>query len=166
MNRQQLIEDNMNLVYFLVNKYYPTFNMDEDIIQCGMEGLCKAANTWEEGKSEFSTYASKCVLHEIYKEFQRRCRHKDVMSLGYPIATSDKDCATTAGDLIVGEEDVDYVDYESFYEQLKPKEKLIVDYRRMGLTNEEIANKLGCHENSVSRKVRELRYLWRFINGN
>ena len=43
-DRKKFIEENVNLVYVIVREYYPTFIFDEDVIQCGMVGLCKAAN--------------------------------------------------------------------------------------------------------------------------
>ena len=165
MNKQQLIEENMNLVYFLINKYYPTFIKDEDLIQTGMIGLCRAAETWDESKSEFSTFASKCVLNEICNEFGRRCRHKETLSLDYKVKLDNGDEADF-GEIIAGSEDVDFVDYERFYRELKPWEKQIVEYKQLGLTNKEIGKKVGCSANNVSRKIRELRYLWRFVNGD
>ena len=165
MNNQQLVEENMNLVYFLINKHYPTFILDEDVIQSGMLGLCKAADTWDESKSEFSTYAGRCILNEIYNEFSRRCKHNGTLSLDYTVKQSDGEEADF-GEIIAGSEDVDFVDYERFYRELKPWEKKVVEYRQLGLNNREIGEKLGCSANNVSQKVRELRYLWRFVNGN
>lgn len=72
----------------------------------------------------------------------------------------------TFGDLIAGEEDIDFVDDESFYKQLNPDERCIVEYRQMGYTNKEIASKMDCSEQSISEKVRKLRHLWRSINGD
>lgn len=163
--RHQLVEDNINLVYFLINKHWPTFIYDEDLVQTGLVGLCKAADSWDESKSEFSTFACNCILNEICKEFRRRCKHNETFSLNHKVQQNDGD-ELEFGDLIVGSEDVDFADYERFYQELKPKEKRIVEYRQLGLTNEEIGKKLGCSENNVSRKVRELRYLWRFVNGD
>lgn len=165
MMKQQLIEDNMNLVYHIVHRYYPTYVSDEDIVQSGMMGLCKAADTWESEKSEFSTYACRCILNEIRKEFYNRCRHKDVWSLDYPI-TDEEGGSTTTGDLTVGAEDVEFVDEEPFYEQLRSYEKQIVDYKRIGFTSREIAEKIGFHPESVRNILRRLKYLWRFTSGD
>ena len=165
MNRQQLIEDNMNLVHFLINKYYPNSVGDEDLIQSGMVGLCIAAETWDEGRSAFSTYASSCILHEFYKEFRRRCRLNDVWSLNYPIRNEEGD-TVDSGDLVVGEEGIDFVDVESFYDQLSPTEKKIVYYKQLGFTTKEVAERLGCSVSNVTQYLRKLRYVWRFTNGN
>ena len=116
MNRQQLIEDNMNLVYFIISREYPTYLQDEDIIQSGMLGLCKAANSWEE-RGLFSTYAGRCIRNEIRQEFVRRKPHSKLVSL-----EANVNDESTLGDLIVGEEDVVYLDDEQFYSQLTKEE--------------------------------------------
>lgn len=80
-DRQNFIEENLNLVYFLIQKHYPTFIRDNDIIQCGMLGLCKAAERWDSRKSKFSTYATKWVLNEIRRELKNRGKHSSEISL-------------------------------------------------------------------------------------
>ena len=156
MTIQQLIEDNMKLVTYIINKYYPTFLSDEDIFQCGMLGLCKAANTWDETKSVFSTYAVKCIRNEIRCEFRRRKKHKGVLSLDYEY-NNDSDEEITLKDTLVGTTDVDFVDTQFIYEQLTPTEREIFEYKRWGMTTEEIANQLGCSHQNVSKHIRRIK---------
>lgn len=165
MNRQQLIEENMNLVHFAISKYYPNSLGDEDLVQCGMIGLCIAADTWEEGRSAFSTYATSCILHEFYKEFRRRCKLNEVWSLNYPIRNEDGN-TVDSGDLVVGEEDVDFVDSEPFFNKLSPTEQRIVKYKQLGFTTKEIANHLGCSVSNVTQYLRKLRRVWRLTYGD
>ena len=165
MDIQKLINENINLVYYIVHKYYPTFVDDEDIIQCGMLGLCRAANTWDETKSVFSTYASMCILNEIKMEFRKRKKHKGVLSLEYEYDDT-KDSIVELKDMIIGDEDVDYVDVHSIYNQFTPFEKKIFDYRKMGVTGVEIANKLGCSKQMISKTLRKMKRKWKFINGD
>lgn len=80
MNNQEFIEENIKLVYFFINKYYPSFSKDEDIIQCGMLGLCKAAKKWKQ-EGEFSSYACQCVLNEVRQELKRRQKYNVEISL-------------------------------------------------------------------------------------
>lgn len=162
---QQLVEENIKLVYFVLHKYYPTYVKDEDIVQSGMLGLCNAADTWDESKSEFSTYATKCISNEIGKEFRRRNKHSNVISLDQEIRYQEYDGVTLA-DCITGEEEIDFIDCEPFYNQLSPKDKQIVDYRQQGLTTVEIGEKMGCAQSTVSTRLRNLRTLWRTLNGN
>lgn len=81
MNKKKFIEENINLVYFIINKYYKSYSKDEDIIQCGMLGLCKAAERWEPTKSKFSTFAGSCIRNEIKYELQARTKRQVECSL-------------------------------------------------------------------------------------
>ena len=155
MDVQTLINENMNLVYYIIHKYYPTFADDADITQCGMVGLCKAANTWDESKSAFSTYAGKCIQNEIKREFRDRKKHHGVLSLDYEYSGGDED--VTLKDMVVGQEDVEYVDLDAIYQQLNPLESEIIDCKRRGMTTIEIANRLGCSRKTVATKLRRIK---------
>lgn len=163
---QKLIEENMNLVYFLINRYYPTFIGDEDLAQCGMIGLCSAANNFDESSGiKFSTFASSCILNEFCKEFTRRKRHNKVISLDVNKVNDDGEMKTI-GDLIVGDEDVDFFDCDEFYESLSPEDQMIVGLRREGLNNYEIGTALGINYKTVSKRLTRMRYMWRNMYGN
>lgn len=155
-NVQQLIEDNINLVYFVINTYYPTFRQDEDIIQCGMLGLCRAANAWDEEKGTFSTLATRCIKHEIIREFIRRKRHNNQLSLDYEYHDSNGDRFTLA-DKLEGDSDVDWVDVNGFRDKLSDTERLIFDMRELGYTGKEIAKRLGCTHQNVTRQLRIMK---------
>lgn len=156
MTKQQLIEDNMRLVTYIIDRYYPTFLSDEDIFQTGMMGLCMAANTWDESKSAFSTYASSCILNVIKNEFRSRKKHDGVLSLDYKYSNYDKD-NTTLKDVIVGQDDIDYADVDFIYENLNPVECKIVDCRRRGMTTSDIAREFGCSRQNISKKLRRIK---------
>ena len=76
---QDLIEKNIPLVYVVIREYYPFLINDEDIIQCGMLGLCKAADKWREGT--FSSYAKQCIKNEIRNELRLRQKFSVEVSL-------------------------------------------------------------------------------------
>lgn len=160
MTKQQLIEDNMKLVTYLIQKHYPTYLSDEDIFQCGMLGLCKAADTWDETKSAFSTYAGMCILNEIRMEFRKRKKHKGVLSLEYEY-DDNAEGTIELKDMIVGDEDIDYVDLQSVYEHLDDFESKVFKYRKMGLTTTEIAKVLGCSQPKISRTLRKIIRKWK-----
>ena len=94
MSKEKLIEDNMKLVYFIVHKYYPAFGKNEDVIQEGMVGLVKAADTWDESKSKFSTYACACILTEIRTYFKQQSKHQNVLSLDKVLPNSKREEGT------------------------------------------------------------------------
>lgn len=156
LTKQQLIEDNMNLVYSLVSKEYPTYLQDEDIIQSGMVGLCKAAEKWDESKSKFSTFAFICIRNEIRKDLQQRNKHKGVLSLDYEVDGQDGE-RTSFGDFIVGAEDVLYIDTE--LPTITDRERQVFELFQTGLAQTEIANKLGVSKQYVWKVMRKIRAL-------
>ena len=164
MNRQQLIEDNLNLVYYIVSHEYPTYLRDEDIIQSGMLGLCKAANAWKE-TGLFQSYAGRCIRNEICNEFIRRKKYKGDLSLDFP-SRDDDSASVSFGDLIVGENDINYVDIQPFYKQLNNREKEIFNLLYEGLEQDEISNRLGISQTTMNTYIRRLRLLWRNFYGD
>jgi RNA polymerase sporulation-specific sigma factor len=164
MNRQELIESNKKLVYHSISKYYPTFINDEDIIQSGMVGLCLAANSWDESRSKFSTYAAKCILNSIKMELRNRNKHYGVLSLEYETDTDDG--KTTFGDLIEGDSDIDYVDVTNVRKQLNARQLKVFDLLVEGMSKSDIARKLGMSRQHVNDVMRKIKLVWRNTNGN
>lgn len=165
MTKQQLIEDNMGLVYAVIKEHFPTFMYDEDLIQVGMIGLCQAANTFDEAKGKFSTFAGRCIYNEICKEFRRRQKHQGVYSLDYEYDLDDGE-RVTVGDIQVGDEDVDFVDTDYIYRHLTPEEQNIVDLVRYGLTYREVGEVCGVSRSYVWRVIRKVRNIMEVHNGN
>lgn len=159
MNNQKLIEDNLELVYHIIHRYYPTFIGDEDIVQTGMLGLCKAAEKWDKERGIFSTYACNCIRNEIMNEFRRRKKHKGILSLDYEVTGEDGE-KTTFGDLCVGDDDVLYLGIDSCYDALTDKEQEVVELKQQGVSNEEIAKTLNVNIQFVWATMRKLKLLW------
>lgn len=163
MTKQKLIEDNMKLVYALMHKEYPTFIEDEDLVQCGMLGLCKAADKYDESRGAFSTLAYYCIRTEIQQELRRRAKHNGVLSLDYEVTIGNSPCDTaTLGDLIVGEEDVNFIDVDDGVKvnELTPTQQLIFEMKKRGKTTKEIVEALGTTRQYVwytMRKIKRMR---------
>lgn len=158
-NRQKLIEDNLNLVYSVVSKEYPTYLRDDDIIQSGMLGLCKAAERWDESKSKFSTYAWKCIRNEINQEFINRKPHSKNISLSTKVGEDG-----TLEDVLVGDEDVGFVDTTTFCESLNDEERNIFIADQEGLFTDEISTKLNMSIGRVQKILRIIKIKWRNFN--
>lgn len=160
LNRQQMIEDNMKLVYAVIHKRFPTFIKDEDIVQHGMIGLCKAANRWSEDKGQFSTYAYKSIVNEINNEFRNRSKHNNILSLDYEVSDGDGD-TTTFGDFVVGDEDVEYVDMDSIYRMLDYNEQTVLELKMSGKSTQEIMDATGYTRSMVRKTIRKAKILLR-----
>ena len=154
----------MNLVYFLISKYYPSFSTDEDVVQAGMEGLCRAANTWDEALSTFSTYASKCILNEICKEFRRRKKHHGLLSLDYEV--SGEDGSVPFGDLLEGDSDIEFIDTEPIIDKLSPREKEVFAMLLDGASPTDVTYKFGWSRQRTEKIMRKIRLVWRNYNGD
>lgn len=156
--KQRLIEDNLKLVYHVVHRDYPTYVNDEDIIQCGMLGLCKAVEKWDETKSKFSTFACKCIKNEIMNEFRKRAKHQGILSLDYEVNGEDGE-KCTFGDMIVSDEDVGYVDLTIDHRRLTKREQEICELCKQGMTFEDIGKNLGISMQTVWKATRKIRAL-------
>jgi RNA polymerase sigma factor (sigma-70 family) len=156
VTKQQLIEDNMNLVYSLIRREYPQHIQDEDIIQSGMLGLCKAAEQWDESKSTFSNYAWHSIRNAIIDEFKQRTKHQGVLSLDYEVDDADGK-RVPFSNVIVGQEDVGYVDIDVDIDQLSPTQIKVFELYRIGVPNNEIATTLGVSRQCVWQAMRKIR---------
>lgn len=170
MNEEQkkLVEDNMNLVYFIISKYFPSYIQNEDVIQEGMIGLCKAAMKYDETKCQFSTFASTCILNTIRQYFNKQNKHNGVLSLDYPVIGESGDI-TSFGDYAVGEEDINYVDdsyYQSQLKKMRPIERKIFELLEQGYNTVEIGKMIGTGKANVSRIKRKYEKKWGKSLGN
>lgn len=159
VDQTKLIEDNMKLVYFTVNKYYPRHIADEDVIQVGMIGLINAAQMYDESKGAFSTYACKCIRNEINKEFMARKKQIPTLSLDYEYRGGEDSESFTLIDTLLGDTDVTYVDLDSVSAQLNSMGKKVLDLSLAGLSSKEISKELGITIRQVNFYSRQIRLL-------
>jgi RNA polymerase sigma factor (sigma-70 family) len=123
-----------------------------------MIGLINAADNWDESKSKFSTFACKCIGNEIKNEFRKRSKHYGVLSLDYEVDTEEGIMAF--GDIIVGDEDVHYVDFGIDVEKLRPREKQVFELLQGNMTYADIARELDVSRQAIwtiARKLRKMR---------
>ena len=98
--RNELIEHNLRLVVFIVNKHYGESKEQEDLISIGTIGLIRAAETFDAEKAiSFSTYASTCIRNQI-KMYFRKIRHKSSeVYMNEPIDTDKNGNELTIADI-------------------------------------------------------------------
>ena len=169
--RDKLIEHNLRLVAYIVNKNYPDSNEQDDLVSIGTIGLIRAAETFDYSKGHhFSTYASKCIDNQI-KMYFRKIKHQlTEVSISDPIDSDAEGNALTLADIcssdINVEEDVMLkINSEKLYrfieEELDDREREIIA-KRYGipdkngrickpLAQREIAKELGISRSYISR---------------
>lgn len=154
--QQKLVTDNMTLVHFLINRYYPTFNGNEDVVQTGMVGLCKAAKSWDSSKSTFPTYASNCILNEIKNYFRKNIETQPSLSLDY-----EYEGGAMLSEVIEGDVDVNSTfELTEFLGKEKEKNKLVLSLYAQGYTTQEISEMTGIGIRGVARIKRLIRKKW------
>jgi RNA polymerase sporulation-specific sigma factor len=159
MEKSDLVLENMKLVHGILNKFYPTYAFDEDMIQCGMLGLCKAADTYNDEKGKFSTYACTVIRNEIRIELTRREKYKHDVSLSTPV--SDEEGVVTLEDQLSSQLDVDYCDDKGMLAELTDQERQVVMLRSKGYIQEEIATELGISRSVVAMICAKVKSKWR-----
>lgn len=162
MTRNELIEENMKLVYFIINKYFPTYIGNEDVIQDGMIGLCRAADAYDPNKGAFSTIASKYIINEV----RHGLRDKSLKCLSLDRLVADD----IDSDLheIVAKEIVNFDDgleREKFYNTLSKRQREVYRGLERELTQAEIAKELGVTHSAVGQVARTIKRRWRRYNG-
>ena len=159
-DQQRLCEENIKLVYAVINTKYPTLVTDEDIAQAGMIGLCLAAENWDENRSKFSTFAWNCISNEIYQELKRRNKYSNDISLNTKIAEDMK-----IEDKLIGESDVDYVDTTGVMRKLSPREKEVFELLQRGLSAADVTKHMGWSRHRTNACMRKIKSLWRMTYG-
>ena len=156
-----LVTENIPLVYALIRKYYPRWIADDDIVQAGMLGLCRAADTYNESLGRFPTYAAKVIINHIRHEFRRRCRHKTVISLSSVIGEDyDDGDAVTLEDIIPGDDDIDFIDMDGCLSLLDEREKRVVGLKQIGYNATEISKELGVSRQTICDICRRIKIKW------
>lgn len=151
--RNELIEHNLRLVVFIVNKHYGDSKEQEDLISIGTIGLIRAAETFDPEKAiSFSTYASTCIRNQI-KMYFRKTKHKsNEVYMNEPIDTDKNGNELTIADIfkddVCVDDEVDLrINMEKLYRLintvLDDRERLIIS-KRYGLV---------CTDGTVSRPL-------------
>lgn len=60
----RLIAQHQSLVPRVAARSFPSLSRDPDLLQCGLIGLWRAAQTWD-GKRPFPPYARRCILNAM-----------------------------------------------------------------------------------------------------
>lgn len=158
IQQQQLVEDNIKLVYYTISHYYSWLIGNEDIEQEGMIGLCKAAKSYEPEKGAFSTYAVVKIRGAISDELSRDRKRIKTVSLDAERELNDDD--VTLYNSVIGDENEGYVDLRPLYKVLNPRQREIFDLVQRGMSRSDICEVLGVSKQAVHHHIRLIRKKW------
>lgn len=174
--RGKLIEHNLRLVAYIVNKNYPEAvrgcqQYADDLISIGTIGLIRAAETFDYTKGRrFSTYASRCIDNQIKMHFRKIKRQQSEVYINEPLETDSEGNTLTIADILASnvniEEETELrINSQKLYryidEELDEREKEII-CKRYGIrdgrgfvceamTQREIAKQLKISRSYISR---------------
>ena len=174
--RGKLIEHNLRLVAYIVNKNYPeavrgSQQDADDLISIGTIGLIRAAETFDYTKGRrFSTYASRCIDNQIKMHFRKIKRQQSEVYINEPLETDSEGNTLTIADILASnvniEEETELrINSQKLYryidEELDEREKEIIckrygirdgrGYVCEAMTQREIAKQLQISRSYISR---------------
>lgn len=161
---RKLVEENHSLIYSFLYKYH--LNVEEWYDLAAI-GLCKAANTYNNDKSGFSTYAYKCmyttVMCEKRKEkTMRRIPQDKIVYYENHINEESKDNDTsTFLNYIPSKQDVENetistLSLENIEKELIGNKRKIFLLLREGYTQCEISKIIGISKQRISKIKQEI----------
>lgn len=79
---EQLIHKHKRMVYWVARRHFPSCRADPDLLQCGLIGLWRAAQSWDQDKP-FAPYAAVCIKNAMRNHLRQVSRWET------PIAPED-----------------------------------------------------------------------------
>lgn len=165
--QQELVEINHNLIYKFAKKRNVIIDDYYDILAIG---LCKAATIFDKNKGEFSTVAFRCMENELcmyWRHEQRQSAVPDDMILSYDAPIGDED-SDNKGSFLDNFADSNYthdivignIMSDILLSVLNDKEKTIVEFLDNGLSQVDIAIRLGCTRQNISYCIKQIGKKW------
>ena len=173
MDVEQMIEDNMGLVYKQLHKFNRA--NDEDAMSVAVEALWKAIITYDQSKDvKLSTYASVCIYNAITHYLRPLANKSRPIILSYDNTVQDEEDELTFLDIMTTNENPEslLIETESYekvliaYERAllklrSAKAREVIEYwRKSDYTAKqmEIAEAVGVSQAVVSRAINTFRY--------
>ncbi|EMJ5513362.1 sigma-70 family RNA polymerase sigma factor [Clostridioides difficile] len=167
--RNKLFEDNINLVHFIISRYFNCFlrkypYLKEDLFQEGYIGLHKATCCFDESKGKFSTIAFSYIsgyLKTFTNKYAKKHYRNDIDSFekciyrdtyGEEIRIEDKLASNESIDI----ESVHVIRSCIKRSKIKNIQKLVY-LREKGYSQKEIGKMLGTSQASIYRRLKKLK---------
>lgn len=170
-DRDQFITQNLPLVQYVLNTYYTSSRMDEDLFQEGCIGLIKAADAWKSELGGFSTYAVPIIRSYISNSLRKtraakRKPDQAPLSLDAFFYDGSYQEKNDLYDLIVGEDSIErFIEKDTALCVIQwLLENLPELYKNVLLTcieydfhQQTVGDVLGLAQCEVSRKLKKIR---------
>lgn len=168
--RDKLIEDNLNLVWYTMRTYYPnrfTPDNEQDFFQIGCLGLIQAASTYDEHSDlAFSTYAVNTIRSHINHQFLYLNRKQRSIMSCVPIDSplneegDSRAYLETVPDDHYRPDQGWYDDLSKFEATLTPNQQKTFAKMLEGKGNVQIAKEEGCNTSCITERIDRIRLLF------
>ncbi|WP_312044780.1 sigma-70 family RNA polymerase sigma factor [Anaerotignum sp.] len=150
---QELFNDNMDLAYFILRRYFPWYKNDEDAKQICLIGLWKASEKFNPDKGyEFSTFAARVIMNQMrifLRDERKRNKIKYVDNIAY-FEGEQFDIIEIIPDKYAGEVSLGFC-FKELSEKLNERETQVLQLKIKGYNQTEIGNRLNLSQVTVSR---------------
>ena len=158
MTPEELYFENEALVYHVLHRKFRMSRLDDDFQQIARLGLWKACLSYDETKGKFSTYAVPCIANQIKMELRKMGRKPIEVSLEALVKDTDENSERlTISGILIGEQDVGFVDTIWVDKELTDRQKRILGLLYDGMVQADIAREIGISQTMVSREVTKIR---------
>ena len=164
--QRKLVEQNHNLIYSAMTKCGIRRQDFDDYYGFAAIGLCKAAIDYDESKAKsFSTYAYKCMQKEIiaYTRWRFADKRDERLTLSYNQLMKDLDEDEKEYSFLLADKknnEKKLIFFLCFDEQMRilnNKDRLIINLKAKGYTNEEIGNTLGVTYQAIQYQLKKIK---------
>lgn len=155
-----IIKRHKETVEIIASKYKNAPLEHDDLIQEGMIGLYAAIKSYSNNKgTKFVTYASRCISNAIKSALNKFSRMKDIPQAN--VISLDDDSmevqfGLSAEDEYLAQESVNIIS-DSIYEELSHFESDVLHLHLIGLSYNEIGDKLGKSAKAVDNAIQRIR---------
>ncbi|MNO78094.1 RNA polymerase sigma-E factor precursor [compost metagenome] len=173
----QLVEQNMRLVYYLAHEFersFKKYGVDlEDIASMGFIGLIKASRTFKPEKGyQFATYASMCINNEFRMNLRKvKSRHiHGMLYLDATVTIGDNDEAPIQ--IADTSDDMSLQEWQSMWQQFleipvsipRQRARLFMTHYLEGMTQKDISIMYNTSQPVVNRAIkRERKHFFTFL---
>ena len=167
--REKLVMSHLNLVRFIANKFKNRGEPIDDLVQVGYLGLLKAIDRFDPSRGlEFTTFATPTIaeiaeyldatVDEVLEAMESSSAYSSV-SLEAPSGMDDDDTPSVIDRYATEDQELAFTDDRIIIEEalasFSPREREVIEMRFLqGMTQIEIAEKLGISQVQVSRLLR------------
>lgn len=157
MSPEDLYQANEKIALYVLWRYFPSIACDEDVQQLAKMSLWQACRRYISGQAAFSTYATQSVKNEILCMLKKQNR---LMRKGNAIPLEDlrpEQERLDWAELLPGDPDVQWLDWNGFLSALTERQRRIVDLRLEGHSVRAIGKILGVSGMAVSQSLQKIR---------